>query len=364
MKIKKLKITYKYYLFLISTNLKQILKEIFYFVASLPLINKFAIPRRGRACVLFYHRILPDDEFNDRESPNSSLVVTVSQFENQMEYLSKNYDVVSMDALSEHIENDGKGYVVAVTFDDGYKDNLLHALPILEKFKIPATIYITTRFPEGDTWMWWFEVWDHLNTAKNENEDIDEQNSVIKKAAMMHKILRFNSLRIKILKLNSDDLNTFISSLTKSSIRKQFEPLCLNWQEIIDLDSNPLITIGAHTHSHLNLRKLKSGDAYNEIFKSKMLLEAKLGHTIDYFAYPYGTSNEASVREYKMALECGFRLCVTTLTTNNLTHDLMATPRLGISCLTSMNRFKCVLSGWDAIAQRGTTLLKNYFIEV
>jgi peptidoglycan/xylan/chitin deacetylase (PgdA/CDA1 family) len=331
---------------------KQFLKEIFYFVTNLSIINQFAIPWRGQACVLFYHRIIPDDEFEERESPLSSLVVTVSQFEEQMEYIAKHYDVVSMEDLSDHYEKDGKGYVVAVTLDDGYKDNLLYALPILEKYQIPATIYITTRFPEGNTWMWWYEVWDHLNADKDKDEIVEEQNSKKDIVAMKQKILSFISLRKKILDLNSADLNTFISSLTKSSERKQYESMCLNWQEIIDLDSNPLITIGAHTHSHPNLRRLKKEDVQNEMLKSKRLLETKLGHAIDYFAYPYGSSNEASLREYKIALECGYRLCVTTLTINNSTNDLMSIPRIGISYLTTMNRFQCVLSGWVIIAQR------------
>ena len=89
-----------------------------------------------------------------------------SKFAEQMEFLSENHEVVSMDGLVDYLESepdrDANKFVVAVTFDDGYKDNLTHALPILEQYNIPATIYITTRFPEGDTWMWWYEIWDYL----------------------------------------------------------------------------------------------------------------------------------------------------------------------------------------------------------
>ena len=85
-----------------------------------------------------------------------------SKFAEQMSYLSEDHEVVSMDELVAHLEGDSKEFVVAVTFDDGYKDNLTHALPILEQYNIPATIYITTRFPEGDTWMWWYEIWDYI----------------------------------------------------------------------------------------------------------------------------------------------------------------------------------------------------------
>ena len=83
-----------------------------------------------------------------------------------MEFLSYNYEILSIDGLAEHLEVDSNKFVVAVTFDDGYKDNLIHALPILERFRIPATIYITTRFAEGDTWMWWYEIWDHIKSVE------------------------------------------------------------------------------------------------------------------------------------------------------------------------------------------------------
>ena len=109
---------------------------------------------------------MPEDKVEKDNSPNSSLIVPTLRFTEQMEFLAKNHQVVSIDGLVEHLEGDSNRFVVAVTFDDGYKDNLVHALPILEKFNIPATIYITTRFPEGDTWVWWYEIWDYLKKIK------------------------------------------------------------------------------------------------------------------------------------------------------------------------------------------------------
>ena len=89
-----------------------------------------------------------------------------SKFAEQMSFLAENHEVVSMDGLVDYLESepdrDSNKFVVAVTFDDGYKDNLTHALPILEQYNIPAVIYITTRFLEGDTWMWWYELWDYI----------------------------------------------------------------------------------------------------------------------------------------------------------------------------------------------------------
>ena len=76
---------------------------------------------------------MPEDKVEKDNSSNSSLIVPTLRFTEQMEFLAKNHQVVSIDGLVEHLEGDSNRFVVAVTFDDGYKDNLVHALPILEK---------------------------------------------------------------------------------------------------------------------------------------------------------------------------------------------------------------------------------------
>ena len=63
--------------------------------------------------------------------------------------------------MDEFIGNLKKGkneFMLTITFDDGYKDNLLYALPILEKFEVPAIIYITTRFQDQNVDLWWYEL--------------------------------------------------------------------------------------------------------------------------------------------------------------------------------------------------------------
>ena len=75
----------------------QYLKRTLYTIAGLPLIHHVGNLWRGRACVLCYHRVLPDDEFETDKSPNSNLIVPTSRFAEQMAFLSENYEVVSMD---------------------------------------------------------------------------------------------------------------------------------------------------------------------------------------------------------------------------------------------------------------------------
>ena len=121
-----------------------------------PFLRHFGMPWQGRASILCYHRICKDTSQKELH-PNGNLI-SESAFTNQMKILHSEYDVISMDEMLAHLSSNSKDFKVAVTFDDGYKDNLFVALPVLEKYKIPATIYIVTRFPEGDNWMWWYDT--------------------------------------------------------------------------------------------------------------------------------------------------------------------------------------------------------------
>ena len=324
----------------------------------MPLVHHLGRPWRGRACVICYHRILPDDEFEADKSPNYNLIMPTSKFAEQMEFLSENHEVVSMDGLVDYLESepdrDSNKFVVAVTFDDGYKDNLTHALPILEQYNIPATIYITTRFPEGDTWMWWNEIWDYLD-----NNDVLEVNDVpegLTISTLRQKIKCFNKLFDWILNLSYEKQKKYVETITKSVARKQYSNLCLNWEEIKILDQHPLVTIGAHTNSHPNLKKLTEQEAFAEMSYSKNLLEEKLKHSVEHFAYPFGTHNEADVREFELASRCGFRTAVTTRPESLKSPALNAIPRLGVPSYLNLRGFIGKLSGLEIMARNITHL--------
>ena len=113
------------------------------------LLNIF---KTGNA-ILNYHRICPD---NDMSKPNNELVVSSSKFKEQLIFLKKNYNLVSLDNLLDFKKN--KKFNISITFDDGYKDNLIYALPILNELNVPATIYVITKFFENDFSVWWFEM--------------------------------------------------------------------------------------------------------------------------------------------------------------------------------------------------------------
>lgn len=92
----------------------------------------------------------------------------------------------------------------------------------------------------------------------------------------------------------------------------QFGEYALTWEQIRELDTDPLCTIAGHTVSYPQLSKLTDKDSYSEIQLGKARLEEKLGHTVRHFAYPFGGFNEAGPREYAFAREIGFASACTT----------------------------------------------------
>lgn len=88
--------------------------------------------------VLCYHRI--SNYFDDFNLMN----VSIHNFEMHMKYIKEHYEIVSLEDLVKECSHDAKRNQVAITFDDGYRDVYRNAFPILEKYQIPATVFITT----------------------------------------------------------------------------------------------------------------------------------------------------------------------------------------------------------------------------
>lgn len=116
------------------------------------LLAAFERRRNGLATVLMHHRVLPAGELRDYPFP--SLALDVELFEREVEWLAAHCELRT---VSEAITRDPSGArpVVAISFDDGYRDNLEHAAPILERHGARATFYVTTDFVSGASAMWY-----------------------------------------------------------------------------------------------------------------------------------------------------------------------------------------------------------------
>tara|TARA_B100000686_G_C16749580_1_gene951625 strand:- start:659 stop:1606 length:948 start_codon:yes stop_codon:yes gene_type:complete len=290
--------------------------------------------------ILNYHKISPD---NNSSKENDELSVSESKFRQQLIFLKKNYNLVSLNNLI-NFEKSNK-FNICITFDDGYKDNLTYALPILKEFNVPATIYFVTKFFENEFSIWWRELEDYIwQNSGNIKFEYEKKKYDISIKDNSEKIRCYGKLVQIIKRLDKIEQEKFLSALTKTDIRKEYKNEFLSKEDLKLLNSNPLITIGAHTHNHLSLKNLKKNDCIKEIKKSKEILENLTGRKIDHFSYPYGTKGDARKREFKIVEELGFKSAVTTSVGKISKKNLFNLPRIHINENTNERNLKLKLS--------------------
>ena len=297
-------------------------KDIFY-----NLINIASRPWRGAGAILMYHRVLPKDKID--QDYDLGLAVTKSDFENQIKFLKSKYNIVSMDEFIDKLESRKKNeFFITITFDDGYKDNLTYAFPVLKENNVPATIYVTTRFLSENVWIWWYELKKTIDektslSFRYKNKKIFFELSNIKQKNNTFKYLRKFFLNIRI-----EEQLKLLEIISQNKIRQNYSRLFLNSNDIRLLNNDPLITIGSHSHNHSNLKILKMDEAISEIKNSIEILEKIINKKIKHFAYPYGGKNEANSREYEITKNLKLNSAVTTNIYPVNSNKLFSLPRI------------------------------------
>ena len=135
----------------------------------------------------------------------------------------------------------------------------------------------------------------------------------------------------------------------KNTAFREYNKLVLDWEELRELNRHPLITIGAHTHNHPNLKKCTEPEVLEEMKICKKLLEEKIDFPVNHFAFPFGKKNHADVREFVSAKNTGYMTSVTTrsgIISDENTFDL---PRQFPQQDTSSVRFRNKLNGWNGL---------------
>lgn len=282
-----------------------------------------------RALLLMYHRIAnpPLDPWG--------LAVSPSLFLQHLNVLRQWMHPIS---LSDFVQGCLWGNLppraVVLTLDDGYRDNFTHAFPLLEKFNVPATIFISTGYTGTEQPFWWDELthillqtphlphtltlivagtpytWDltepgDISTSKQHASWYYEQEAPTRRHALYlelwnHLARASHTDRQKAL---SDLRNWSSSRLTASP-----DELPLRPTEIQALNNSELITIGAHTITHTSLSGLPASQQHHEISQSKLQLEQWTASPVSFFSYPHGEYDETTLetmRKSGLIAACG-----------------------------------------------------------
>ena len=320
----------------------------------------------GVGAILTFHRVQPAS--GAAFQPNEILEVEAEFLERLVRHLrGQGLELVSMDEVHRRlVEQDFSRKFVALTFDDGYIDNLEYAWPVLQRHEVPFALYIATSFPDRLGELWWVAL--ERVVAK-----------VDRIALEMNGATRFISCAGTGAKRKAfDDIYWWLRSLTDESelrrairdicarygvdIKGPCNELCMDWAQIGRMADDPLCTIGAHTINHVFLSKVSAETARSEMARSAEVIEAALGEKPKHFAYPYGEVHSAGPREYKIAAELGFKTAVTTnpsvLQARNR-ETLTALPRISVNgAFQTMRYVDVLLSGLPFAFRRAVGVAK------
>ena len=271
------------------------------------LLQKFSKHKR---LILMYHGVIrdPDTAINGRHLP-------INDFEEQLIYFKRNFDIVRLAKICE-MQHNGilpEKHTIALTFDDGFLNNISNALPLLKKYQIPATFFICTASLDDDSYIHPSDYLDLINFSQTSEVVING------------KVFRKNRYHLSDIETKRS-VYEYINSLSFHAWKKTLSDLRLKYPaaeitrranhdtyKLITgtafsrLLKEELITIGSHGHWHVNLAILADSEVREQLDKSKQLLMKHGIGTVESVAFPYGYFNE---KVLSISREVGYRYLI------------------------------------------------------
>ncbi|WP_294539397.1 polysaccharide deacetylase family protein [uncultured Rhodoblastus sp.] len=308
---------------------------------------------RGRGAILTFHRVRPAE--NRLFAPNAQLEITPEFLDRVLTRLHANgFEIVSLnEAAARLIEDDRlRAPFAALTFDDGFRDVVVHGLPVLERHEAPFTCYVAPAYADRTARLWWVELEEAVRRLDRIELDFDGARLSLPARSDAEKCAAFARLYRLWRRGGNERLLRQIARLREHAgidWRELVDELCLDWIELLALAAHPLATIGSHTLTHPRLALLAEADALAEMAQGRDRLELELGRPCRHFAYPYGDARSAGPREFDYAGRLGFATAVTTrpgmIFPDHAAHP-RALPRLSVNGLwQDAASFDALLSG-------------------
>jgi peptidoglycan/xylan/chitin deacetylase (PgdA/CDA1 family) len=257
--------------------------------------------------ILTYHRV------NDHRDPFFGAMPT-RIFERQVQHLARHYVVLPVEELVDRMAaGTAPRNAAAITFDDGYRDTLTHAAPILASYGVPATVFLATGFI-GTAEVPWY---DRLATAFK----LSPRASVTTPSGQE---LQLETLDVRLTALSR--VQAHLKTLPEDQFRRSFQRILenlqseerqstkntmLNWDDVLALRGLGF-RIGAHTVTHPILSRVSAERARAEILGSREMIQGACGAAPRAFAYPNGGPADYTAAVVDIVRGAGFSCAVTT----------------------------------------------------
>lgn len=220
--------------------------------------------------------------------------LSAARFEEQVRFLSENAQIVP---LSDYFSGnfDQNRFAVAITFDDGHRNNWQYAVPILDKYAAPATFFLTSAAGRGANWLWM----DFLDVAsQHAPATIEIAGRQFTKKTWRHTRFFVDQEGRKLVDWARYSPWTFVQAMETALLDAGAWNGADNWAtywqllapaEIREIAANERFTVGAHGHTHQDLARLSPEEARLELASCKDFLEKTTGRPVSALAYPFGT---------------------------------------------------------------------------
>jgi peptidoglycan/xylan/chitin deacetylase (PgdA/CDA1 family) len=294
-----------------------------------------SLVRRGRQggaapVVLLYHRIA------HASSDPQHLCVTPEHFAQHVEVVAERYEPVRLgDLVAALRAGELPSRAVAITFDDGYADNLAAAKPVLERKGAPATVFVASGWMGGDRMYWWDELeslllrpgrlpsvleieigheilhWQLGEDAVYTPEAAADRSdwTVLDRDDPGPRQLIYRELSARLRDLDERARERVLDYLRSTRVGGDMsngKPRPMTADELRRLADGDLVDVGAHTITHPSLSRLEPDMQRMEIAGSKRQLEGALNRTVTSFAYPYGGASDFDKMTAQIVRDAGF----------------------------------------------------------
>ena len=290
---------------------KNLISLFIFYSGILFLIKKFFY--KHQINILAYHKV----EDNDSDFLNLSL--TLNSFESQLRYIHSNYKFIGLEKAVELLKSKTclKEDLFVVTFDDGYKNNLQKALPVLRKYKIPATIFLTAGVIDKGEILWYDLIAEAVKSTKAPLVDLCDYNLRLyplntqeEKTIAAKEIVRF--LKYK----KNNERESFIKMLlSRIKVEKEYLyklDLMLTWEEAKEMRQYD-ISFASHGMSHAILTNLEPKEMEYEIAESKKIIEDRIKERVSYFSYPNGSVEDFNEETIRFLKDNGYQAACTLI---------------------------------------------------
>ena len=306
--------------------------------------------------ILNYHRIA--DTIEDYSfKPNIS--ADRLSFDRQMNYLQKNYNVISTSHFLKWLNKKADLPInsALITFDDGYFDNYSVASPVLSQYGLSATIFLAADYMGNNApFLWDFAAYCFFLTRKSSETlpllGFSSWNSVQSRDRILNQWVNLAKRFPRIQQLEiMGKLSEVLGVVVPADV---FDGLYLNWAQIREL-VNKNIEFGSHTSSHPILTSISLDDVHSELSTSKRKIEQELNCDIQSFAYPNGQKSDFSPEIAGIVRDVGYDAAFTLLAgpvSRKLTRkEPYYIRRIFIGNSDTFPRFTAKLSGFEIASQ-------------